>query len=100
MLGRDQPRRPLPVHRQHREPSISRYSITADGTLSLLGSTPFSGKGAFDARLAPDGGTLWVVDDGSNAISGFNVNKGDLTELPSSPTALPTGSAPFGIVVT
>ena len=80
--------------------TISRYTIAADGTLTLLGSTPFNGKGAFDARLGPDGATLWVVDDGSNAVSGFNVNKRDLTELPSSPTALPTGSAPFGIVVT
>jgi len=66
----------------------------------LLGSTPFNGKGAFDARLAPDGATLWVVDDGSNAVSGLTVNGGDLSELPSSPTSLPAGAAPFGIVVT
>jgi len=80
--------------------SISRYAIAADGTLSLLGSTSFNGNGAFDARLAPDGDTLWVVDDGSNAVSGFAVHGGDLTELPSSPTALPPHAAPFGIVVT
>jgi streptogramin lyase len=80
--------------------SISRYTIAADGTLTLLGSTPFSGKGAFDARLAPDGHTLWVVDDGSNAVSGLTVNGGTLTELPTSPTPLPAGAAPFGIVVT
>ncbi len=80
--------------------SISRYTIAADGTLKLIGSTTFNSKGAFDARLAPDGATLWVVNDGSNAVSGFTVKKGDLTELPSSPTPLPAGSAPFGIVVT
>jgi DNA-binding beta-propeller fold protein YncE len=80
--------------------TISRYSIAADGTLTLLGSTPFNGKGAFDARLAPDGATLWVVDDGSNAVSGLTVNGGDLSELASSPTSLPAGAAPFGIVVT
>jgi 6-phosphogluconolactonase (cycloisomerase 2 family) len=80
--------------------TISRYSIAADGTLTLLGSTPFNGKGAFDARLAPDGATLWVVDDGSNAVSGLKVNGGDLSELTSSPTSLPAGAAPFGIVVT
>jgi 6-phosphogluconolactonase (cycloisomerase 2 family) len=79
--------------------TISRYSITADGTLTLLGSTPFNGKGAFDARLAPDGATLWLVDDGSNGISGFTVSGGNLTELSSSPTSLPSGAAPFGIVV-
>jgi 6-phosphogluconolactonase len=80
--------------------SISTYTIGADGTLTLLGSTPFSGKGAFDARLAPDGHTLWVVDDGSNAVSGFTVDGGNLTELRTSPTPLPAGAAPFGIVVT
>jgi hypothetical protein len=32
-------------------------------------------------------------------VSGFAVNGSNLTELSSSPTALPTGSAPFGIVV-
>jgi 6-phosphogluconolactonase len=80
--------------------TVSRYSIAADGTLTLLGSTPFDGKGAFDARLAPGGATLWVVDDGSDGVSGFTVNGGNLTELTSSPTSLPAGAAPFGIVVT
>jgi 6-phosphogluconolactonase (cycloisomerase 2 family) len=80
--------------------SISRYAIAPDGTLALLGSTPFTGKGAFDARLSPDGTTLWLVEDGSNAIAAFSVDGGNLTELATSPTALPAGAAPFGIVVT
>ena len=82
--------------------SISRYAIAADGSLSLLGSTSLGSTslGAEDARLAPDGGTLWVVDSGGRAVSAFAVDGGDLTQLPSSPTALPAGSAPFGIVVT
>lgn len=83
-------------------PSISRYSIGWDGSLHLLGSTPFKGGttlGPFDARLSPDGRTLWVVDDGGHAVSGFRVDAGSLTELPSSPTALPAGATPFGIVV-
>jgi 6-phosphogluconolactonase len=83
-------------------PSISRYAITRGGSLLLLGSTPFNGPSTLapeDARLAPDGGTLWVVDTGGRALSGFSVSGGDLTELPSSPTALPADSAPFGIVV-
>jgi 6-phosphogluconolactonase len=83
--------------------SISRYAIAADGSLSLLGSTPFKGTagvGAEDARLGPNGGTLWVVDTGAHAVSAFTVNGGNLTELPSSPTPLPTGATPFGIVVT
>jgi hypothetical protein len=82
--------------------SISRYTIAADGSLSLLGSTPFteSSVGAEDARLDPTGGTLWVVETGARALSAFAVNGGNLSELPSSPTPLPAGSAPFGIVVT
>ena len=82
--------------------SISRYVIAADGSLSLLGSTSLgaAGVGAEDARLGPDGKTLWVVDSGARAVSAFAVDGGNLTELPSSPTALPAGSTPFGIVVT
>jgi 6-phosphogluconolactonase len=82
--------------------SISRYAIAADGSLSLLGSTSLgaAGVGAEDARLGPNGNTLWVVDSGARAVSAFAVDGGNLTELPSSPTALPAGSAPFGIVVT
>jgi 6-phosphogluconolactonase len=82
--------------------NISRYSIAADGSLSLLGSTSLGSAnvGAEDARLGPNGGTLWVVDTGAGAVSAFAVDGGNLTQLPSSPTALPAGSAPFGIVVT
>jgi 6-phosphogluconolactonase len=82
--------------------SISSYAIEGDGSLSLLNSTPFknpSGLSPFDARLSPSGDTLWVVDSGGKSISAFAVDGGNLTELPSSPTALPADSAPFGIVV-
>jgi 6-phosphogluconolactonase len=82
--------------------SISRYAIAGDGSLSLLGSTSLGSAnlGAEDARLGPNGGTLWVVDTGARAVSAFAVDGGNLAQLPSSPTALPAGSAPFGIVVT
>jgi DNA-binding beta-propeller fold protein YncE len=82
--------------------SISRYSITAGGSLELLGSTPFNraGAGGFDARLGPGGGTLWTVEESARAVAAFSVNGGELTELASSPTPLPAGAAPFGIVVT
>ena len=80
--------------------SISRYAIAPDGTLALLGSTSFAAKGAFDARLSPDGTTLWLVEDGSNSVAAFAVDGGNLTELATSPTALPAGATPFGIVVT
>lgn len=82
--------------------SVSRYTIGSDGSLALIGSTPLATAhaGAEDARLGPGGQTLWVVDTGAASISAFGVNGGSLTELTSSPTALPAGSAPFGIVVT
>jgi 6-phosphogluconolactonase (cycloisomerase 2 family) len=80
--------------------NISRYSINPNGSLILLGSTPFSnGAGSFDARLSPDGSTLSVTGNGTHVVSVFAVNGGNLTELPSSPTPLPAGSAPTGIVV-
>jgi 6-phosphogluconolactonase (cycloisomerase 2 family) len=83
-------------------PSISRYAIDTHGRLDLLGSTPMRGGSTlspFDARLSPDGSTLWVVDSGGVAVSGFAVHGGTLTELPSSPTPVPSGAAPFGLVV-
>ena len=83
-------------------PSISRYRIAASGRLILLGTSAFNlpgGLGPVDARLAPDGRTLWVVDAGAAKVSGFRVRGGNLTELHSSPTSLPAGATPFGIVV-
>jgi 6-phosphogluconolactonase (cycloisomerase 2 family) len=83
--------------------TISRYSIATSGALTLLGSTAMknpTGLVPEDARLSPDGSSLWVVDAGANAVSGFTVNGGTLTELPSSPTPGPAGATPSGIVVT
>jgi hypothetical protein len=82
--------------------SISSYGIAADGGLSLLGSVPFNaatGLRPFDARLDPTGDFLYVVDAGAAKVSAFAVDGGTLTELPSSPIAIPGGVAPFGIVV-
>jgi 6-phosphogluconolactonase len=83
--------------------TISRYSIAPDGTLTLLGSTPVGvsgGVGAVDARLSPDGRTLYVDESRIGAVGAFAVNGGSLTELASSPTSLPAGATPAGIVVT
>ena len=83
-------------------PSVSSYAIGRDGSLRLIGSTPFTGPSGLapeDARLSPDGRTLWVVDSGGRAVSAFEVRGGQLAELPGSPTALPASTAPFGIVV-
>ena len=83
--------------------TISRFSISPGGELTLLGSTPVSasgGVGAVDARLSPDGATLYVDESKVGKVRAFAVNGGDLTELTSSPTSLPAGATPAGIVVT
>jgi len=82
--------------------SISRYSIARDGTLRLIGSTPVSGGsgvGAVDARLSPDGRTLYVDESKIGKVGAFAVDDGNLTELASSPFALPAGAAPAGVAV-
>jgi len=83
--------------------TISRYRISPDGVLTLLGSTPVSdtgGVGAVDARLSPDGRFLYVDESRIGAVGAFAVNGGNLTELASSPTGLPAGATPAGLVVT
>ena len=80
--------------------SISRYQIARGGALTLLGSTPIRGTGvaATDDRLSPDGRFLFVVESKAGAVGAFAVHGGDLTEVASSPAALPAGAAPAGIV--
>lgn len=82
--------------------TISRYRISFGGSLTLIGRTPLRGQVGLtptDARLSPDGTSLWVLDPGTDDVSGFAVSGGNLTEFGSSPAALPAGAAPAGIVV-
>jgi hypothetical protein len=82
--------------------NISRYWIAPNGILTLLGSTPVNatgGVGAVDARLSPDGRTLYVDESRIGAVGAFAVTGGNLTELPGSPISLPAGATPAGIVV-
>jgi 6-phosphogluconolactonase (cycloisomerase 2 family) len=80
--------------------TISTYGIAGDGALTFLGSTTAGqlGAGAEDARLSPDGSTLWVVAAGSDAVDGFSVDGSTLTPLSTTPG--PAGVTPTGIVVT
>ena len=80
--------------------SISSYSIGAGGSLQFLQSTGPGeiGAGAEDARLSPDGSTLWVVESGTDAVTGFTVHGGTLVPLTAADG--PSGAAPSGIVVT
>jgi len=79
--------------------SISSYAIGAGGTLTFLQSTAPGqvGAGAEDARLSPDGSTLWVVESGTDAVTGFSVDGGTLTPLAQA--GGPLGAKPSGIVV-
>lgn len=80
--------------------SLSSYQIRHDGSLELNGNTPLrNGAGAVDARLSPDGRTLSVTGGKALVVSTFAVNGPTLTELASSPTPLPAGTSPMGIVV-
>jgi 6-phosphogluconolactonase len=81
--------------------NISSYFIRPNGSLVLLGTTGFvNGAGAVDARLSPDGRILSVTGGSGHVVSSFAVSGGSLTELASSPAALPAGSSPMGLVVT
>ena len=79
--------------------SISSYWIGSGGSLTFLHSTAPGqiGAGAEDARLSPDGNTLWVVESGTDAVTGFSVHSGTLTPLTAA--AGPAGATPSGIVV-
>jgi 6-phosphogluconolactonase (cycloisomerase 2 family) len=84
--------------------TVSSYSISPGGALTLLSSTPVSttagSTGAVDARLTPDGRYLYDDLSAAGAVASFAVQGGSLTLLPGSPTPLPAGAAPAGIVVT
>lgn len=82
--------------------TISAYSIATDGSLTLLGSTALQGSpgvGPFDLQLDPSGHFLYVVDTKLDAVSVLTVTGGTLTELASSPFALPAGATPFGLAI-
>ncbi len=82
--------------------TISSYLIAPGGALTLLDSTTVSatgGVGAVDPGLSPDGRYLYVNESRIDAVGMFAVRGGRLTELPSSPTALPAGATPAGIAV-
>src|ERR1700761_9411778 len=83
--------------------TISRYAISGDGHLKLLGSTTVSataGVGAVDPGLSPGGRFLYVDESRVDSVGLFGVSgNGNLTELSSSPVPLPAGATPAGIAV-
>ena len=100
MSGRDHAGRCVPVRGQHRLGKHLAVRDRVDGKLTLLGSTPIanqSGVGAVDARLSPDGQTLYVNESRIAAIGEFDVDGGQLTERAS--VSLPVGATPAGVAV-
>ena len=81
--------------------SISSYAIAPNGVLTLTGTVAAgeAGIGDVDLRLSPDGKTLFVNGSKAGVVAAFAVNGGELTQLASSPTALPNGAVASGIVV-
>ncbi|HEX5503829.1 MAG TPA: beta-propeller fold lactonase family protein [Thermomicrobiales bacterium] len=85
-----------------RSDSISRYALAADGTATLLGSTPLRGadRHPFDLSVDPSGQYLYVNEVDSRTGGALRIGAdGGLTELAGSPAALPAESAPFGLAV-
>lgn len=83
--------------------TISSYSISSGGTLTLLGSTQVSasgGVGAVDPGVSPDGRYLYVNESKARVVGTFAIGaNGSLTEVPGSPAALPAGATAAGIAV-
>ncbi len=80
--------------------SVSRYSIARSGKLELLGATKISsriGVGAVDARLSPNGRTLYVDESKLSAVAELAVAGGHLTRIGA--VSLPSGATPAGIAV-
>ncbi|HEV7216257.1 MAG TPA: beta-propeller fold lactonase family protein [Chloroflexota bacterium] len=83
--------------------SISSYAVDAAGDLRLVGATPLKGGpglGTVDLGTDAGGRHLYVVDTNRALVSELRVDGGTLTELPSSPIALPAGATPFGLAIT
>ena len=78
VLGGDHPRRPVPVHRQHRIrhdlPLPDRPRRRADPARQHPGRDT-GGVGAVDARLSPDGRFLYVDESRIGAVGAFAVTR-------------------------
>jgi hypothetical protein len=102
VLDPDQPRRPVPVLGQHRVahhlPVLDRAGRRAD-TAGQHDDAGTGGLGAVDAGLTPGGHFLYVDESEGKVVGAFAVNGGSLTELSSSPFALPSSASAAGIAV-
>ena len=84
--------------------SVSTYSIAADGTLTLLASTPLSNPvGAItgtDVTISDSDNTLYVNEANNGTVAAFKIHPdGTVTQLPGSPypTGYGAGSTTIGV---
>ena len=103
VLGGDLARRAVPVRGEHRQHDdlelpdpVERVAPIPDRARR---SAAAPGSGRSTRGSTSRGHYLYVVDAAIASVSGFAVSGGSLTELASSPTALPTGATPFGIAI-
>ena len=72
--------------------TVSRFSISRDGRLSLLGATPALGAGVTDEALSVNSQFLYALMGGSGDIDAFSVGSdGSLTAI-SGAAGLPAGA--------
>jgi phage replication-related protein YjqB (UPF0714/DUF867 family) len=65
------------------------------GSTTVKGNNP----GPLDAEVSPDGRMMYANESAAHAVGVFAVHGGDLTELQSSPVALPAGATAAGTTV-
>lgn len=89
------------LYTQNLQGTVSALAIAADGTLAAIPGSPFpsGGKEPWAGAVTPDGRFLYVVNLGSNDISGFAIGPdGSLSPLAGFPVAS-GGVEPNGIAV-
>ncbi len=79
--------------------NVSAFDVSAAGSLSLLGSSPFvAGDSPHGVAVSPDGKHLYAANTSTNNVSAYDVSAdGSLAEVTGSPFA--AGTAPQGVAV-
>jgi len=80
--------------------TISSFSIARDGTLALAHSVAAdtgTGSAPLDLAVTPDGGYLYVVEAGTNALGGYRVRAGGSLAAVPGTTALPAGATGLAV---
>jgi hypothetical protein len=79
--------------------TIAGFERDADGSLTPLTGSPFAAPGPLDAEVRPTDVRCTSNEGGGHPVGAFAVQGRDLTELQSSPVALPAGATAAGVSV-